>query len=117
MSFRINKNLITKALQFYAEHNTDPDLGSKMWTAHIIEDELKKLEAHVTPHELLNKHGGAWLGFMHDRIKWDASNGESVTWGSHDVLNMRMQMTPAYFEDLAANIAAAAINEALGRRT
>ena len=55
----------------------------------------------------LQKQGGEWLVAARNWIKWHRRNGERVTWGSHDVLDPAM--TVADVEDLASEVAAAAI--------
>jgi len=64
------------------------------------------LDAVVRAHDL---HGGKWLGAAREWLQWNTLNGDSVTWGSSDVL--RPNMTVKMVEELAAHIAAAAINE------
>lgn len=60
----------------------------------------------VGAHDL---HGGKWLGAAREWLQWNTINGDSVTWGSSEVL--RPNMTVKMIEELAAHIAAAAINE------
>ena len=57
----------------------------------------------------LKRKGGAWLGAARSWIQWHCVNGENVTWGSNEEL--RPALTVKDVEDLAAEIAAAAINE------
>lgn len=64
------------------------------------------LDAVVGAHDL---HGGKWLGAAREWLQWNTLNGDSVTWGSSDVL--RPSMTVKMVEEMAAHIAAAAINE------
>lgn len=55
------------------------------------------------------KHGapksGAHLGAVRNWIQWEAYNGDAVTWGSHEVLNIKQNVTPKLLEDLAQDIA------------
>lgn len=62
-------------------------------------------EAPTGP-ELLRK-GGEWLGAARNWLKWHTRNGDQVTWGSHDVIEP--PFTVAKIEDLAAEVAAAAM--------
>lgn len=64
------------------------------------------LDAVVRAHDL---HGGKWLGAAREWLQWNTLNGDSVKWGSSDVL--RPNMTVKMVEEMAAHIAAAAINE------
>uniref|UniRef100_A0A6H1ZBW9 Uncharacterized protein n=1 Tax=viral metagenome TaxID=1070528 RepID=A0A6H1ZBW9_9ZZZZ len=65
----------------------------------------------VTALELMRR-GGTWLGAVRNRIKWMRcfGNGESVTWGSTDVLEPPLMIRE--IEELAAEAAAAVMNEA-----
>ena len=49
-----------------------------------------------------HKRGGKWLGAAREWIQRKFSNGESVTWGSNDVLGI---VTVAQLEDLALSVA------------
>lgn len=60
----------------------------------------------------LSRKGGKWLGKMREGIKVYARNGESVTWGSRDMVSIAVQD----LEYLASCIAASAINEHMQRR-
>lgn len=63
--------------------------------------------------ELLRR-GGEWLGAARSWILWHRHNGDSVTWGSADVL--RPPFTTADVEDLAAHVAAAAMRKQPGEQ-
>lgn len=54
--------------------------------------------------------GGRWLAIMREHIQRTANNGDSVTWGSSEVV--AMSATVDEWEQLAARIAAAAIEQA-----
>lgn len=47
---------------------------------------------------------GAHLGVVRNWVKWHAKNGESVTWGSDETLEMK-RLTPRDMEQLAQDIA------------
>ena len=56
------------------------------------------------------KMGGEWLGAARSWVQWNCRNGNSVTWGSGDVLSP--PLTIRQVEDLAARVADAANSEA-----
>ena len=60
------------------------------------------------------KQGGKWLGAARTWLQWHTRNGESVTWGSQDVIEP--QMTVKMVEELAANVAEAAVEEQLEKQ-
>ena len=68
--------------------------------------ELRRADHDRAPSELLRR-GGEWLGAARDWIKRKARNGESVTWGSHDVLEG--SFTVESIESLAAHVASIAM--------
>ena len=70
------------------------------------------LQPVVLPHGLMQT-GGKWLGAAREWLQWHRLNGDSVTWGSSDVL--RPPFTVRDVEELAAHVAAAAINEERAR--
>ena len=57
----------------------------------------------------LKKQGGKWLAAARTWIQGNFLNGTTVTWNSMDFLNPRV--TVKDIEDLAAIVAATAINE------
>lgn len=64
------------------------------------------MKDQVTAYEL--KHsGGKWLGEAREYLKWHVRGGDTCTWGSHT----QLPITVAQIEDLAAHVAAVAINE------
>lgn len=67
-------------------------------------------EENIRGFELLQKHGGNWLGTVHEWIQCNAINGDRVIWGSHKHLQLR-GVTVFELEHLAARIAAAGINQ------
>ena len=62
----------------------------------------------VMPHDLMTK-GGKWLGAAREWLQWNRLNGDSVIWGSHDILRPAFNVRDV--ELFAAHVAAAAINE------
>ena len=66
----------------------------------------------VIPVELM-RQGGKWLGAARTWIQWHCVNGEQVIWGSHDEL--KPTLTVKDVEELAADVAAAAINEYINK--
>lgn len=54
--------------------------------------------------------GGAHLGVVRNWLKWHAKNGETVTWGSDETLEMK-RLTPRDMEQLAQDIADAVKDE------
>lgn len=62
----------------------------------------------ISAHALMER-GGEWLGVARNWIKWNCRNGERVTWGSTDALER--SFTVADVEQLASQVAAAAMNE------
>jgi hypothetical protein len=62
----------------------------------------------VLPCELSRK-GGKWLGAARSWLQSNTMNGDRVTWGSRDIIEPHLTVND--IEDLAAHIAAAAINE------
>jgi hypothetical protein len=61
----------------------------------------------VFPHDLMQQ-GGEWLAAARRWLQWHTKNGEHVHWGSHD--EIQPTMTVKMVEELAADVAAAAIN-------
>ena len=60
----------------------------------------------------LKRQGGHWLHAVRTWMQWNCLNGSKVTWGSDEVLRTRYgHVTVAQIEDLAAEVAAVAINE------
>lgn len=55
--------------------------------------------------------GGHHLGYVREYIQRKCVNGERVTWGSHDVLQFRNQMTVHEMEYLATQIAIHTLHE------
>ena len=63
---------------------------------------------------VLARQGGAWIGAARRWIQSRFMNGDSVIWGSHDLLK-GAPVTVADIEEVAAEAAAAAINEYVGQ--
>lgn len=55
----------------------------------------------------LKRQGGEWLGAARSWLQWHRRNGDSVAWGSTDVLEP--PFTVADVEDLASEVASAAM--------
>lgn len=72
-------------------------------------DESDREVLKVTPHELLAKRGGDWLGAVRSYVQRKFRNGNDVTWGSLDVLEPHV--TIRQMEEAASEAAAAAFNE------
>ena len=83
--------------------------GEALWEIKRAKNELVKMVTPVTGLSLLDT-GGDWLGVARNWIQCNFHNGDSVTWGSGDILKGR-ELNVRDIETLAARIAAAAINE------
>jgi hypothetical protein len=55
----------------------------------------------------LGKKGGAWLGAARSYLQWHVPGGDQVTWGSEQSVHITIRQ----IEQMASEIAAAAINE------
>jgi len=106
--------LVEKLLKQYIAdlEKVKPDTekyGEVLWEIKRAKEELEKMS---TPASVitLSQTGGDWLGAARNWIQCKFRNGESVTWGSQDVLEGKL-VTVRDIESLAATIAAAAINE------
>jgi hypothetical protein len=55
----------------------------------------------------MQRSGGKWLAAARTWLQSNVMNGESVRWGSGEMIHM----TERQYEDAAAHIAAAAVNE------
>ena len=82
--------------------------------ANRIIEQISLLENGKNAHDMRQIEGGQRLGHVRGWMQRKAINGESVTWGSNDFLNLK-SLSVADFESLAAVIAANAINEFLGK--
>lgn len=60
------------------------------------------------------KQGGKWLGAARSWLQWHTRNGDSVTWGSNDVIEPHL--TVKMIEELAADVAEAAVEEETGKQ-
>lgn len=80
-----------------------------------IDDQISLLQSNVRA-ETMRQQGGAHYGAVRNWIQCKAVNGESVTWGSQESLQLRYPLTVKLLEDLACTIAAAAINDFKGNR-
>jgi hypothetical protein len=69
----------------------------------ILNEEAKiKVEAHI-----LMRSGGKWLGAARSYLQWHVPRGDSVTWASNDTVTMTVKQ----IEEMASEIAAAALND------
>ena len=57
----------------------------------------------------LKGKAGKWRAAARSWLQWHTKNGDRVIWGSNDVIEPHM--TVRMIEDLAADVAAAAMNE------
>lgn len=76
---------------------------------------MKPDKKQVTPLELMQQ-GGAWLGAVHSWIQTRVWNGEHATWGNQTEPIALKRPVVAELEELAAIVAAAAINEYESKR-
>ena len=109
---RMNSRLILRLLKEEQKRLEDPSSKGveAMFMTERIKEQISMLEASVQPRPLLQNEGGEWLGTIREWIQREALNGESVIWGSHEYLKLQPQSV-SDMENLAARIAAAAINE------
>lgn len=84
-----------------------PRICSKL---NIIELIRNNTPTHELAKNLIEKVGGEWLGRIRSWIQTAAYNGESVDFGSNDMLQIKPKSV-IEMEHLAANIAAQALNE------
>lgn len=111
----LNRNLIIKALE--AQIDAQPkDTLDGLWTANRLKEQVVLLQTEKNAYLLLQKEGGSWLGYMREWIKWNAINGDSVTWNTEDALQLSRPLSVRSCEELAAHVAAAAMNDLLGLR-
>jgi len=99
-----SKNWLQKGIEKYKD---DPEFikeGLELEKA----EQLARAKKRILPCELYKK-GGKWLGAARTWLQWNTKNGDRVTWGSNDVIEPHL--TVKQIEDLAAHVAAAAINE------
>lgn len=112
----LDRHLIMRALDAYeASLNANTSSLNTLLEGRRIKRQRDQLHQLWEPQEFLQR-GGAPLGTVRNWMQRNAYNGEDVTWGSHtDVLRLKT-MTPAVLEALAADIAAATLNEFIGKR-
>ena len=93
------------------EEPTRPRTGDSMWNAQLLRDELKYFQFMRSATQIdASKSGGNHFGIVRDYIQRKCVNGESVTWGSRDVLNFRNPITVSDLEQLACSIAAGSLS-------
>lgn len=92
------------------------NVGRHLWEIKRAEQMLEDLESTTpTPLQLVNEHGGRWLGYIHEHIQHHYLNGDRVGWGSNDNLIPNRTYTVRELELLAAKIAYNALSEFRGR--
>ena len=104
----LNKRLIKMLLEKHIQ-SLDKTTAEGIWDARRATEALENLSAYSNPFSIMEK-GGEWLGTAREWIQCKFNNGSDVTWGSQDVLTGRT-ITVYDIEQLAARVAAAAINE------
>lgn len=57
------------------------------------------------------KKYGAHIGAIHSWIQWNAFNGDRVTWGSDEVLNLKRALTVRDLENIAQMVADVVIDD------
>jgi hypothetical protein len=77
--------------------------SAQCYTHSLIKDRILPCE--------LSKKGGKWLGAARSWLQSNTHNGDRVTWGSSETLVPHLTVKDV--EDLAAHVAAAAINEVM----
>jgi hypothetical protein len=109
------KSQLNKAIEFYIQEQSKIKTGDAMWNVKMMEKTKQELEelSKISAFYLIQKSGGEWLGVMREWIKQKFRNGETVTWGSNEILNGNI--TVLEYERIAAVIAAATLREFLGR--
>lgn len=110
----LNIRLIVEALEAHKAVVSGDPLADSFKRNHV-DEQIALLQQSDNPLTLLHKEGGAWLGTLRNWIQCKAINGDSVTWGSQDMLQLPPKSV-GDFEFLAAQIAAAARNEFRGLR-
>lgn len=105
----LNTKVIIQALhEFIHNHAAEGnEMLAERWEA---DKQIYLLQKHVNSSEL---HGGSYLGATRKWIQWQCKNGDWVEWGSDDVLEP--SLTVKDVEVIAAEAAAAAINEFIGK--
>lgn len=106
---RLDTKLIIKLLEEHKQ-NIPKDNGWEKISINRIDEQielLKRPEYGLT----MSSQGGSHFGCIREWIKCKASNGENVTWGSQDLLQLSGPMTVKVLEDLACRIAAATLND------
>jgi hypothetical protein len=83
-------------------------INNRVYDNRTADARADSLDPVVMPHDLMTK-GGKWLGAAREWLQSNRINGDTVFWGSHDIL--RPAFTVLDVELMAAHIASAAINE------
>ncbi len=106
---RLNTKLIISLLEAHKQ-NIPKDDGFEVLAIRRIDEQIELLKRVEYSH-LMATRGGQHLGSVREWIKCKARNGESVTWGSPDILQLRYPLTVQLLEDLACRVAAATLND------
>lgn len=103
---------IAKYLQEYLQmiDTTPPDGNMRFVRVSRELEELQKISQHKL--SMLNR-GGEWLASSREWVQTHATNGETITCGSNELLQLK-PLTMREFEELAARIALATLRELLG---
>jgi hypothetical protein len=108
----IDMKLVRLALEEYvSNHRVDED-KNKEWNAFRLGKILENLSTPCLSGVKLSHKGGEWLGVAREWIQRRYRNGDSVNFGSDDVLEGNIREIE--IEWVASEIAAAAINEFFG---
>ena len=107
---RLDSKLLIKLL---TEHRSTIDKTQVFILARI--DEQISLLQNGTSAVALSQRGGEHYGSVRNWIQCKAVNGDRVTWGSNDPVQLSYNLTVKLLEDLSCRIAAAAVNDFLGR--
>ncbi len=118
----LNNKLILEALSAYKTQlgGANPSFKDETYFNNFIkikaiEQQMELLTQSKMGVVMAQQEGGEWLGVIHSWIQRKAHNGETCIWGSDEPLR-GVYLSPRVLENLAASIAAAAINEFKGTR-
>ncbi len=109
---RLDTKLIIKLLEAHKQSFPKDD-GFEIFAIKRIDEQIELLKRVEYSH-LMAIRGGSHLGSVREWMKCKARNGENVTWGSQDLLQLRYPLTVQLLEDLACQVAAAAVNDFKG---
>jgi len=106
---KLNQRRILKALELLREATPEVEVFIKA----SIAEQVDLLSQYTTAPELAEQ-GGSHMAAVRNWMQWNCLNGSDVTWGSDDVLRVKEPLTPRLLEELACQVAAAAINDFKG---